>query len=58
MLSRLFYWREVVPVLARKLRVAGVMRRALLRRPSACLGLWCNPTIVKCGRDLSAARSA
>jgi hypothetical protein len=58
MLSRLIYWRQVVPVLARKPRAAGVMRRALLRRPSACLGLWCNPTIVVCGRDLSAARSA
>ena len=46
------------PALARKPRVAGQMRRALLRRPSACLGLWCDPTIVKCGRDFSAARSA
>jgi hypothetical protein len=33
-------------------------RRAPLRRPSACFGLWCDPTIVECSRDFLAARSA
>jgi hypothetical protein len=34
-----------------------VVRRGMFccRRPSACLGPLCDPTIVKCGRDFSAA---
>jgi hypothetical protein len=35
----------------------GETRHVLLRRLSACLGPLCDPTIVKCGRDFSAARS-
>jgi hypothetical protein len=57
MLSRLIYWRQAVRRWLAS-RAPPVMQRALLRRPSACLGPWCDPTIVECGRDFSAARSA
>jgi hypothetical protein len=49
---------QTSPVLAGKPRAAGEMRHLLLRRPSACLGRLCDSTIVKCGPDFSAARSA
>jgi hypothetical protein len=58
MLRRLPYWRRGVWRWLASPAAGGETRHVLLRRPSACLGPLCDPTIVKCGRDFSAARSA
>jgi hypothetical protein len=58
MLRRLPYWRRGVRRWLASPAAGGETQHVLLRRPSACLGPLCDPTIVKCGRDFSAARSA
>jgi hypothetical protein len=55
MLRRLTYWRRGVRRWLASPAAAGELRHVLLRRPCACLGRLCDPTIVKCGRDFSAA---
>jgi hypothetical protein len=55
MLRWLPYWRRGVRRWLASPAAGGETRHVLLRRPSACLGPLCDPTIVKCGRDFSAA---